>query len=136
LTEDQNTKEQRLVDPNPTSRARELRRDATPAEKLLWKRLRNQQVGFKFRRQCPLGPYFADLCCKEQRLVVELDGDSDASDRERDAKRTEYLTERGYRVVRFWNDEVLTNVEGVLEEILAFLKDPHRRAKDCSAASP
>jgi very-short-patch-repair endonuclease len=87
------------------------------------------------RRQCPLGADFADFCCKERRLIVELDGDPHAADEERDEKRTAYLIGLGYRVIRFWNDEVLLNTEGVLEEILAFLKDPHRRAKKCSAAS-
>jgi very-short-patch-repair endonuclease len=64
------------VDPNPTNRARDLRRNATDAEKMLWLRLRNGQLGFKFRRQCPIGPYIADFCCKERKLIIELDGDS------------------------------------------------------------
>ena len=124
------------MDPNPTSRARELRRDATDAENHLCKRLRNRQLGFKFRRQYPIGPYFADFCCREGRLVVELDGEQHAAAEQHDLRRTTYLAERGYRLVRFSNQEALANTERLLAEISVLLEDPHRRAEKCSAASP
>jgi len=104
-------------------RARELRREETEAEHLLWKRLRNRQLaGVKFRRQHPIGPFIADLCCVDAKLVIELDGEPHASHDEYDRERTEHLEARGYRVLRFWNDEVLANPEAVLkriEELLA-----------------
>jgi very-short-patch-repair endonuclease len=127
-----------LANPNATMRTRELRRDGTDAEKRLWLRLRNRQLGLKFRRQSPMGSYFTDFCCKEAQLIIELDGDQHASEQglDHDAKRTAFLIQRGYRVVRFSNYEVLQEIEAVVAEILDFLKDPHRLAKECATASP
>jgi very-short-patch-repair endonuclease len=124
------------VDPNPTSRSRELRRNTTEAEKRLWGRLRNGQLGFKFRRQCPIGSYFADFCSRDGHLVVELDGDQHAFAQAYDSQRTSYLNEQGYRVARFWNHEVLEDMESVVGEIALFLADPHRLAREGEAASP
>src|SRR5690242_13265404 len=90
-----------------TTRARRLRRDATDAERRLWYRLRARQIdGAKFVRQEPIGPYVADFVCREQRLVVELDGGQHATDK-RDAMRDDWLRQHGYRVLRFWNNDVL-----------------------------
>ena len=100
------------ADPNPVSRARELRREATDAEKLLWSRLRDRRLGCKFKRQRPIGPFVADFCCHERALVIELDGEQHAFDRIRDEKRTLFLNRHGYRVIRFWNYEVLTESTG------------------------
>ena len=98
--------------------ARGLRRDSTDAERLLWRRLRDRQLGgFKFRRQATLGPYVADFLCVEARLVVEADGGQHTA--EADAKRSAFLEAKGLRVLRFWNNEILENPEGVLETILA-----------------
>lgn len=103
--------------PSPTDRARTLRRNATDAEAKLWPRLRNRQLnGMKFRRQVPIGPYFADFLCREARLIVEVDGGQ--HDPERDNNRTTFLKAQGYRVLRFWNHDVLTNIEGVLTTIM------------------
>jgi very-short-patch-repair endonuclease len=106
-------------------RARDLRQNQTEAEGLLWRRLRSRLLGgFKFVRQEPIGPYFADFVCREQKLVVEVDGATHSTDdeRRRDAKREEFLHGQGYRVVRFHNDEVYRNIDGVLETILVALE--------------
>ena len=96
--------------------AQPLRRDATDAEKLLWQRLRNRQVGgLKFRRQATVGPYIADFLCVEARLIVEADGGQHTV--EGDAARTAFLNSRGYNVLRFWNHDILQNPLGVLEAI-------------------
>ncbi|AWI89683.1 hypothetical protein C0214_16305 [Methylobacterium sp. DM1] len=98
-----------------------LRHDQTEAERHLWLRLRHPRLaGFKFVRQESIGPYVADFCCREARLIVELDG-SQHADSAYDAERDAWLVERGYRVLRFWNAEVSNNVIGVLDTILAAL---------------
>ncbi|PTA66633.1 endonuclease domain-containing protein [Deinococcus arcticus] len=97
-------------------RARELRRNMTPEEKMLWQRLRGNQLGVAFRRQQALGFYFADFVCFEKRLVIELDGGQHAGSRY-DAVRDSELRARGFRVLRFWNNEVAQNLEGVLAQI-------------------
>jgi len=106
--------------------ARLMRRErATEVEKLLWRRLRDAQLGWKFRRQHPIGPYILDFYCHEGRLVVELDGGQHAKGREagRDRRRDRYLAEQGLRVLRFWNNEVLENMDGVVMAIVAALED-------------
>ncbi len=101
------------------ARARTLRQPQTPAEQVLWAHLRNRQLaGFKFHRQQPLGHFVVDLYCHECRLVVELDGEAHAGREDYDAARTAWLSERGYRVIRFLNDDVRERLEGVLEAIL------------------
>ncbi|WP_299717261.1 DUF559 domain-containing protein [Tardiphaga sp.] len=98
-------------------RARALRRDPTDAEKKLWLHLRDIFPGKShFRRQATIGPYFADFACHQTRVVIEVDGGQHA-DSLSDARRTAYLEARGYRVLRFWNNDVLTNIDGVLESI-------------------
>ena len=108
-----------------TRRARTLRADAPSAESLLWSRLRARRLGgFKFVRQEPVGPYFADFCCREEQLVVEVDGATHSTDAElaRDAAREAFLTSRGYRVLRFRNAKVYDEMDGVTEMILAVLE--------------
>ena len=105
---------------NPTARA--LRRDLTDAERLIWCRLRNRGLyGHKFRRQHPVGPYVVDFVCIEERLVVEIDGGQHAEQAARDEMRSVFLKAKGYRVLRFWNNEVMANIEGVLAAIAAAL---------------
>ena len=102
-----------------TETTRRLRRDSTDAEKLLWRRLRRRQLGgAKFRRQHPIGPYVVDFFCSEQGLVVELDGGQHAIQAERDGRRDRWMESRGYRVLRFWNHELMANIDGVLRRIL------------------
>jgi very-short-patch-repair endonuclease len=107
-------------------RARRLRRDATEAEKALWLRLRARGLeGFKFRRQVPFGRYVADFFSEELRLVIELDGGQHAES-ERDEIRTRYLVSQGLRVARFWNNDVLQNMEGVLEHLSTRIAEARR----------
>jgi len=104
-----------------TEHARDLRRGQTDAERALWARLQNRQLcGAKFRRQEPLGPYIVDFVCFDKRVVVEVDGGQhdEEADRRKDAVRTAWLEGEGYRVLRFWNNEVLGNMEGVLTVIM------------------
>ena len=114
------------IDPNPASVARRLRVDATEVEKVLWRKLRGRQLGFKFRRQRPVGPFVTDFCCVEAKLIVELDGEQHAANQGYDADRTAFLIDRGYRVIRFWNHEITSELERVIAEISVFLNDPHR----------
>jgi very-short-patch-repair endonuclease len=100
--------------------ARQLRRRETDAERHLWMRLRARQLaGAKFRRQQPLGPFVGAFCCLDRKLVVELDGSQHSA--ETDQARTAYLQRYGYTVLRFWDNDVLQNIEGVLERIAAAL---------------
>ncbi|MBV8795881.1 MAG: DUF559 domain-containing protein [Hyphomicrobiales bacterium] len=106
-------------------RARGLRQDQTEAERKLWRRLRNRTLGgFKFVRQEPIGPYFADFVCREEKLIIEIDGATHSTDdeRHRDERREQFLHDRGYHVARFGNDDVYRNIEGVLDTILAALE--------------
>ena len=100
-----------------------MRHNATDAEQRLWFGLRDRQLGgFKFRRQLTIGEAVVDFCCWEERLVVEVDGGQHAEPHLRDERRTAALVEQGYRVLRFWNHEVLTETEQVLEVILRALE--------------
>jgi lysyl-tRNA synthetase class 2 len=103
---------------------KELRRDSTEAEQCLWQRLRNNQLGYKFRRQHRFAGYIADFVCIEQQLIVELDGSQHFGQVEYDATRTRVLEQRGFRVLRFWNNDVLSRTEDVLEAIIMALKSP------------
>ena len=102
-----------------TTRARQLRKQSTDAERLLWRHLRNRQFeGYKFKRQKPLGHYIVDFVCLEKSLVVELDGGQHAEQIEYDAERNAWLESQGFRVVRPWNNQVLEETESVKEAIL------------------
>jgi very-short-patch-repair endonuclease len=106
-----------------TSRARSLRKNSTETERRLWYAIRNRRLGgFKFRRQVWLGEYIADFVCVERKLIVELDGGQHAQSREYDERRTAALQARGFRVVRYWNSEVLMNLDGVLDDLLKHLE--------------
>lgn len=105
------------------NRARELRRDMTPAERRLWTILQRRQLeGFHFRRQCPIGPYIADFACLQARLLIEVDG-GQHMDAPADAGRDAFLRREGFHVLRFWNNEVMTNLEGVRALIVSRLPD-------------
>ncbi len=104
--------------------ARNLRQRQSDAELRLWSRLRRNQLdGHHFRRQVPIGTYVADFACVAGRLVVEVDGGQHADQAAADAKRTALLGKFGYRVIRFWNNDVLENTEGVPETILLALRE-------------
>ena len=99
-------------------------RDSTKPEKDCWELLRDRRVsGIKFRRQHPIGPYFADFVCLSAKLVVEIDGEQHAFQQERDARRTAFMESRGWRVMRFWAIEVFENPEGIWIAIEAALKE-------------
>jgi very-short-patch-repair endonuclease len=107
------------------ARARELRRAMTPAEKKLWQHIRDNQLGVQFRRQHAVGPYIVDFFCAKSKLVIEVDGDTHAEQMDYDAERTKWLNEqKHYRVIRFWNDEVLHNIEAVLAKISEMVNEP------------
>ena len=104
-------------------RARALRHNATDTEKLLWRRIRMWQVDdYKFRRQQPLGRYIVDFVCLEKRVVVELDGGQHAEQSANDMRRDEWLREQGFIVLRFWNHEVVQNIDDVTEKIFQTVK--------------
>src|SRR5579872_611501 len=102
--------------------ARRLRRSQSDAEYALWFQLRRRRfLGLKFRRQHPMGPYIVDFCCVDKKLIVEVDGSQHLENADYDAQRTTFLKRDGYRVIRFWNHEALTEMDGVLEKLAQFL---------------
>lgn len=114
-------------DPELQRHARVMRREMTPAERMLWRLLRNDALGCRFRRQHPIPPYVADFACVSARLVIEIDGWTHA-DPTADVVRDAALKAEGWRVLRFWNNEVMANPEGVVQAIQAALVEylpPH-----------
>ena len=106
-----------------TSRSRKLRRDSTDAERKLWSVLRSSQHnGFKFRKQVEIDGYIVDFLCPAKRLIIEVDGGQHSP--ERDGRRTAYLERQGFRVIRFWNQDVLQNLDGVWTMIAEALNTP------------
>ena len=106
-----------------TSKARYLRRNATEAERALWWQLRDRGLGgYKFDRQVPIEPYIADFVCRARRLIIELDGGQHQQRTVEDEQRTRWFNSKGYRVLRLWNTDVLSNMGGVLETIRAELE--------------
>ena len=106
-----------------TKYARELRTNPTEAEKYLWYMLRSKNLGFKFRRQAIIGPYIVDFVCFEKKLILELDGGQHADSFE-DKKRDKWLQQREYDILRFWNNDVLRNRDGVIQKITEYLNHP------------
>ncbi|HEX6103733.1 MAG TPA: DUF559 domain-containing protein [Alphaproteobacteria bacterium] len=102
-------------------RARQLRREATNVERRLWSRLRCSGFGVRFVRQHPIGPYIADFACRSLKLIVELDGSQHGG--EQDRRRDAFMARRGYLVLRFWNSEIMSNLDGVLETIRLAILD-------------
>lgn len=101
----------------------------TDAERRLWAVLRGRRLqGYKFRRQHPLGPFFADFACLEHRLIIEADGGQHAGNDE-DQHRTQWLARRGWRVIRFWNNEILENPEGVHDAVLEALEAAAKKTR-------
>ena len=111
-----------------TSRSRALRKNATDAERKLWSIVRRRQLnGFKFRKQVEIDGYIVDFLCAEQRLIIEVDGGQHSP--ARDARRTAFLQSQGFRLIRFWNNDVLQNLDGVrttIEEALSTPPHPTR----------
>jgi len=108
----------------PTARSRELRLNATEAERKLWTQLSARKIaGVRFNRQFPVGPFICDFVSRSAKLVIEVDGGQHAVDVEKDQARTAYLEAQGFRVIRFWNNDVLDRIEGVVGEIEGVLAD-------------
>jgi very-short-patch-repair endonuclease len=108
--------------------ARKLRRNQTDAERALWFRLRDRRLrGLKFRRQMPIDRYVADFCCEAAHLIIELDGGQHVERSKEDGERTAALEAQGYLVLRFWNNDILRNLDGVVESIIDTLnpRPPH-----------
>lgn len=104
--------------PKTRTRAIELRKELTPAERKLWAVIRNDQLGVNFRRQHAIGKYIPDFACIEKKLIIELDGSQHLEQEEYDKERTKYLESQGYKVIRFWNNDVMKNIEGVILAIM------------------
>jgi very-short-patch-repair endonuclease len=112
----------------PRDTARNLRASATEAEQKLWSRLRTKQLdGFQFRRQYSIGPFFVDFICLEADLIIELDGSQHAGQEEQDESRSAFLRSYGCRVLRFWNFDVISDVDSVVEQIAEVLRLAPRR---------
>ena len=108
----------------PSRRARQLRVEMTDAERRLWSALRSRRLaGYKFRRQRPVGPFIEDFVCIKHRLIIEADGGQHA-DNHADEHRAAWLERRGWRIMRFWNNDILGNTEGVQLAILAAPESP------------
>lgn len=112
----------RRTTPQGYQKARELRKALTPAERKLWAVLRGDKLGANFRRQHAIGPYIADFCCIKGKLIIELDGSQHLEQAEYDDERTKFLEAQGYRVIRFWNSEVMKDLDGVIQAILLELE--------------
>ncbi len=108
----------------PTARSRQLRLNATEAERRLWQQISARKIaGVRFNRQFPIGPFICDFVSRTAKLVIEVDGGQHAVDVTKDEARTAYLEAQGYRVIRFWNNDVLDRIEGVVSEIERALAD-------------
>jgi very-short-patch-repair endonuclease len=114
----------KAYDRQPTTRSRELRNNPTDAERKLWAALSNRQLsGVRFNRQVVIRPYICDFVARSAKLIVEVDGGQHAFNAGADQRRTRFLESRGYRVIRFWNNDVLANIDGVVETIERALRD-------------
>ncbi|MBL9066598.1 MAG: DUF559 domain-containing protein [Sphingopyxis sp.] len=117
----------------PTARSRELRNQATPAERALWAQLSNRRIaGIRFNRQFPIGPFICDFVSRSAKLIIEVDGGQHAVEVAKDAARSAYLESQGYRVIRFWNNDVIERIDGVVSEIecaLANMPSPNPSRK-------
>jgi very-short-patch-repair endonuclease len=111
--------------PRTKHRAIELRKESTAAEQRLWSKIRNDQLGIAFRRQHAIGKYIADFCSPKAKLIIELDGSQHLEQSEYDAERTAYLESKGYKVLRFWNNDVMKGIESVIRAIIQAMDPEH-----------
>ncbi len=118
-------------------RAKALRKRMTDAEQLFWRHLRNRELdGWKFRRQHPVGPFIVDFACPEKMVIIEVDGGQHDENKELDVQRSAYLNKMGYRVCRFWNNEVMQETEAVLESIFAILANEKQNSPSPQPSPP
>jgi very-short-patch-repair endonuclease len=121
----------------PTHRSRELRNNPTIAEAKLWSVLSNRQLGgVRFNRQVAIRPFICDFVARPAKLIIELDGGQHATAAVADASRTQFLESRGYRVIRFWNNEILENIEGVVTRIEQALNNRPSPSALCASSPP
>jgi very-short-patch-repair endonuclease len=109
--------------PKTKHQAIKLRKESTPAERKLWSRIRNDQLGVTFRRQHAVGNYIPDFCSPKVKLIIELDGSQHLEQEEYDAERTKYFEKQGYKVIRFWNNDVINKIEDVILTITYVVQD-------------
>jgi len=122
---------------NLTAAAKELRKKSTDAERLLWRHLKTKQLaGLKFRRQEQIGRFIADFVCYEKKLVIEADGGQHTVEKEKDDERTQWLNSQGFTVLRFWNNEILTNIDGVMEVVMMECVNQPSRTEGANHPSP
>ena len=121
--------------PKTRTRAIELRKELTLAERKLWSAIRNDQLGVNFRRQHAIGKYIPDFVCIEKKLIIELDGSQHLEQTEYDAERTKYLEAQGYKVIRFWNNDVVNRNDSVLKVILDSLTNANEPCADSAVDS-
>jgi len=114
--------------PKTKHNAIKLRKESTPAERKLWSKIRNDQLGVNFRRQHAVGNYIPDFVCIEKKLIIELDGSQHMEQEKYDEERTKYLNSLGYRVIRFWNNDVMKNMNGVILAIIQAMEDESKKA--------
>jgi very-short-patch-repair endonuclease len=129
----------RRAQPWLTNRARVLRANDTSAEDRVWQAIRSRQLGgYKFVRQLPIGPYFADFACRERKVILEIDGATHSSDGEiaYDVVRSAFLTQKGFRIFRAHNSEIYENLDGVLDTLLAFVEATDASGDTELAAAP
>jgi very-short-patch-repair endonuclease len=115
--------------PKLKERRIELRKNQTPQEVVLWARLRLKNLGFKFKRQHSVGPYILDFYCPEKKLAIEIDGSQHIENKEYDNERCLYLSDLGIRTLRFWNNEINTDIVAVIDKIINELNNPLHPAK-------
>ena len=113
--------------PKTKHQAITLRKESTPAERKLWSRIRNDQLGVTFRRQHAIGNYIPDFCSPKAKLILELDGSQHLEQEEYDEERTKYLESLGYKVIRFWNTDVMKNMDGVILAIIQAMEDEKKK---------
>ena len=114
----------RRTTPKGYENGRNLRRNQTPAEKKLWSRLKDRQLnGVKFRRQHAISNYIPDFCAVKEKLIIELDGSQHLEQTEYDEERTKYFESQGYRVIRFWNNQIMNDLNGVILAITYALEE-------------
>jgi very-short-patch-repair endonuclease len=113
--------------PKTKHRAIQLRKKSTPAERKLWSRIRDDQLGVTFRRQHAVGNYIPDYCSPKAKLIIELDGSQHLEQEEYDEERTKYLESLGYKVIRFWNNDVMKNIDSVILAIIHAMQDETKK---------
>jgi very-short-patch-repair endonuclease len=113
--------------PKTKHRAIQLRKQSTPAERKLWSRLRNDQLGVTFRRQHAIGRYIPDFCSPKTKLIIEMDGSQHLDQVQYDEERTKFFESMGYKVIRFWNNDVMKDIDNVIRAIMSAIESDSRK---------